>query len=228
MYGKFFVLHAGAVVFRRKEGSAMRLLFVNACMRGPELSRTHALCRAFLEEARRACPALEIQEHDLTRMNLQPVTAPVLQRKEALCDAQRWDDPLLRPAYAFARADAVLIGAPYWDLSFPAALKIWVENIYVRNLTFRYTPEGEPVGLAQGKQAVYITTAGSPVGENDWGAGYMRAVLTTLGIPEFRPIRAEGIDIQGWDVQGILRQAEAEARAAGAALGKALASATGR
>lgn len=129
-------------------------------------------------------------------MNLQPVTAPVLQRKEALCDAQRWDDPLLRPAYAFARADAVLIGAPYWDLSFPAALKIWVENIYVRNLTFRYTPEGEPVGLAQGKQAVYITTAGSPVGENDWGAGYMRAVLTTLGIPEFRSIRAEGIDIQ--------------------------------
>ena len=110
MYGKFFVLHAGAVVFRRKEGSAMRLLFVNACVRGPELSRTHALCRAFLEEARRACPALEIQEHDLTRMNLQPVTAPVLQRKEALCDAQRWDDPLLRPAYVFARADAVLIG----------------------------------------------------------------------------------------------------------------------
>ena len=93
----------------------------------------------------------------------------------------------------------------------------------MRNLTFRYTPEGEPVGLAQGKQAVYITTAGSPVGENDWGAGYMRAVLTTLGIPEFRSIRAEGIDIQGWDVQGILRQAEAEARAAGAALGKALA-----
>ena len=115
------------------------------------------------------------------------------------------------------------LGAPYWDLSFPAALKIWVENIYVRNLTFRYTPEGEPVGLAQGKQAVYITTAGSPVGENDWGAGYMRAVLTTLGIPEFRSIRAEGIDIQGWDVQGILRRAEAEVRAAGAALGKALA-----
>lgn len=62
------------------------------------------------------------------------------------------------------------------------------------------------MGLAQGKQAVYITTAGSPVGENDWGAGYMRAVLTTLGIPEFRSIRAEGIDIQGWDVQGILRR----------------------
>ena len=201
----------------------MRLLFVNACMRGPELSRTHALCRAFLEEARKACPGLEVLEHDLTRLNLQPVTAPVLQRKEALCDAEKWDDPLLRPAYTFARADAVLIGAPYWDLSFPSALKIWVENIYVRNLTFHYTPEGEPVGLAQGKQAVYITTAGSPVGENDWGAGYMRAVLTTLGIPEFRSIRAEGIDIQGWDAQGILRRAKAEARAAGAALGKALA-----
>ena len=53
-------------------------------------------------------------------------------------------------------------------------------------------------------------------------------MLTTLGIPEFRSIRADGIDIQGWDVQGILRRAESEARAVGAALGKALASATGR
>ena len=35
---------------------------------------------------------------------------------------------------------------------------------------------GEPVGLARGRLAVYISTAGSPVGENDWGAGYMRAV----------------------------------------------------
>lgn len=201
----------------------MRLLFVNACMRGPEFSRTHALCRAFLEEARKACPGLEMQEHDLTRMNLQPVTAPVLARKEALCDARRWEDPLLRPAYDFAHADAVLVGAPYWDLSFPAALKIWVENVYVRNLTFRYTLAGEPVGLARGRQAVYIATAGSPIGENDWGAGYMRAVLATLGIPEFRSIRAEGIDIQGRDVQGILRRAEAEARAAGSAVGKALA-----
>lgn len=200
----------------------MRLLFVNACIRGPEVSRTHALCRAFLEEARKACPGLEVQEHDLTRMNLQPVTAPVLRRKEALCDARRWDDPLLRPAYAFAHADAVLIGAPYWDLSFPAALKVWVENVYVRNLTFRYTPAGEPVGLARGRLAVYISTAGSPVGENDWGAGYMRAVLSLLGIPEFRSVCAEGIDIQGRDVEGILRRAEAEARAVGKAAGEKL------
>lgn len=200
----------------------MRLLFVNACIRGPELSRTHALCRAFLEEARKANPALEILEHDLTRMGLRPVDASTLVRKEALADARCWQDPLLRPGYDFAHADAVLIGAPYWDLSFPAALKIWVENVYVRNLTFRYTPAGEPVGLARGRLAVYVSTAGSPVGENDWGTGYMRAVLATLGIPVFRSIRAEGIDIQGWDQQGILRRAEEEAREAGRAAGKAL------
>lgn len=126
----------------------MRLLFVNACMRGPEVSRTHALCRAFLEEARKACPGLEVQEHDLTRMNLQPVTAAGASPQGSPVRRPALGRPAARPAYAFAHADAVLIGAPYWDLSFPAALKVWVENVYVRNLTFRYTPAGEPVGLA--------------------------------------------------------------------------------
>lgn len=227
MYGKFFVLHAGAVVFRRKEGSAMRLLFVNACVRGPELSRTHALCRAFLEEAARACPALEIQEHDLTRMNLQPVTAPVLQRKEALCDAQRWDDPLLRPAYAFARADAVLIGAPYWDLSFPRG----AENLGGKHLRAQpdlpLHPGGGAVGLAQGKQAVYITTAGSPVGENDWARDTCARCSPPWAFRNSAPYVPRA-STSRLGRAGHPSPAEAEARVAGAALARPWQSATGR
>ena len=124
----------------------MQLLFVNACMRGPVLSRTHALCRAFMTAAREEAPGLTILEHDLTRMNLRPIDADTLPFKEALADERDWEAPLLRPALEFAQSDAVLIGAPYWDLSFPSTLKIWVEQMYVRNLTFRYE-DGKPIGL---------------------------------------------------------------------------------
>ena len=197
----------------------MKLLFVNACMRGPEVSRTHALCRAFLEEAQQADPNLCVMEHDLLHMGLRPIDAAVLPEKERLADAKNWQASLLRPAWEFANADAILIGAPYWDLSFPSALKIWVEHMYVRNLTFRYE-DGKPIGLAQGKKAYYLSTAGSPIGENDWGAGYMKAVLNLLGIPEFTSISAEGVDIDGWDKEKILREAEQKAVAAGRGLGR--------
>lgn len=212
MYGKFL---NSAFHTEMEEHAVRQLLFVNACMRGEQVSRTHRLCRAFLAAAQEADPALRVVEHDLTRMALQPVSAPLLAQKEALCDAGDWAHPLLQPALTFARSDLVLIGAPYWDLSFPAALKIWVENMYVRNLTFRYTPEGEPQGLTQLRRWAYITTAGSPIGENDWGYGYLRAVLSVLGRGECIAVRAEELDIAGRDTEGRLRRAEEEARQAG-------------
>ena len=61
---------------------------------------------------------------------------------------------------------------------------------------------------------MYIQTAGSPIGQNDWGAGYMRAVLNTLGIPSFTTVSAEGLDLTRNDPESIMRDAEARARQA--------------
>ncbi len=186
----------------------MKILFVNACPRG-DASRTLALAKVFLEELRAAAPETEIITQDLCAMNLQPITARTLALRESLCDARDWQHPMVQPAYEFASADAVLIAAPYWDLSFPSVLKIWVEQVYVRNLTFHYEND-RCIGHAVGKRAVYITTAGSLIGENDWGAMYMQAVMNALGIPAFTSLRAEALDLDSSDVQAILAQARAQ------------------
>lgn len=188
------------------------LLFVNACPRGED-SRTLRLARTFLESALRDCPDTRVIRHDLYQMNLRPVNADDLAKKEELCDRFAWDDPSMAPALAFARADAVLIAAPYWDLSFPSALKIWVEHMYVRNLTFRYEND-RPIGLCSGRASCYITTSGSLIGENDWGAGYLHAVLQTLGIPGFASFRAEALDLDGSDEEEILLRAEEDMKKA--------------
>ena len=190
----------------------MKILFVNACPRGAA-SRTLALAKTFLEELRDAAPETEIITHDLCEMNLQPVTAQTLAIKESLCDKRDWQHPMLGPASDFVSADAVFIAAPYWDLSFPSMLKIWVEHMYVRNLTFHYEND-RCIGHARGKRAVYITTAGSPIGENDWGAAYMRAVMKALGIPAFTSLRAEALDLDSSDVQAILAQTQGQVRQA--------------
>lgn len=54
------------------------------------------------------------------------MTAELSRRREELA-AEGREDPLLLPAREMARADLVVVGAPYWDLGFPAALKVYLE-----------------------------------------------------------------------------------------------------
>ena len=59
-------------------------------------------------------------------------------RTKMLADGA-FQDPLFGLARQFAAADRIVIAAPYWDLSFPAALKQYVEQINVLGITFIYT-----------------------------------------------------------------------------------------
>lgn len=197
------------------------LLFVNACVRGAD-SRTLHLAQVFLRTLQEALPQVHMTCHDLPQMGLVPIDASTLQCKERLCDERAWNAPLLAHARQFQQADAVIIAAPYWDMSFPSMLKVWVEHMYVRELTFKYVND-QSVGLCKGREAVYITTAGSPIGEHDWGTRYIRDVMNVLGIPGFTAIKAEALDLAGRDVQAIMAQAEKQTAAAAKTLALKLA-----
>lgn len=192
----------------------MKLLFIDACQRGPKLSRTHRICRAFLEELEKVHPHIWVETVCLREEKLHAFDEKAVEKRSLLVDQGKLEDPMFRWADAFNEADFFLIGAPYWDLSFPAALKTYVENIFVHKINFECGDQGKLIGLANGQKTVYITTSGGYIGEDDWGAGYMRAVMRTLGIPKFQRISAEGLDIEGNDIEAILLQAEEEARCA--------------
>lgn len=187
----------------------MKILFVNACCRG-KASRTLRLAGKVLNEWQRMQPEAEVIVHDLYAQPFPSIDGTLLSEREALCEARDWSHVLTRPAAEFQQAELLLIAAPYWDLSFPAALKLWVENMWVRSLTFVYRHD-LPVGLCRGKACVYVTTSGSPIGKADFGTDYIRHVMQTLGIPGFFRVSAEGLDIDGADVDALMHQSEAQA-----------------
>ncbi len=189
----------------------IRVLYVDACPRG-EASRSRKLAEAFLGAMDPERVTVEVQS--LPQMHLMPVDGETLAERERLCDLQDWEHPMFRYARTFQASDLVVIAAPYWDLSFPSMLKVWVEHMFIRNLTFVYR-ENKPVGLCRGRKLVYLTSAGSPIGENDWGYGYIRAVAQMLGIPETECVRAEGLDLEGADTDGIMHAALEAAESAG-------------
>ena len=114
---------------------------------------------------------------------------------------------MFRLARQFQQADVIVIAAPYWDLSFPAVLKAYLENIYVTGLVSEYGADGIPHGLCRAKKLYYVTTAGGPY-LPDYSYDYLRALAVgCFGIPETELIKAEMLDVDGFDAQALVEQA---------------------
>jgi len=188
----------------------MKVLFVNACMRG-EKSRTLELCRDYLEKLQAAYPQAEIEEVDLTTLGIQVQDGAFIERRDAFLRAGDFSDEMFDLAKQLIAADHVVIGAPYWDLSFPAKLKMYLERCSVDKLTFIYDDQGVPHGQCRAKALTYITTAGGYIGDMNFGFDYVKGLCSMLfGIREFHFAAADGIDIIGVDVAA--RMAEAKSK----------------
>ena len=175
------------------------ILFVNACVRSD--SRTEQLARALLERLDG-----EQEEVKLSEADLQPLSEERLLRRTELIGKGQFSDPMFRLARQFRRADLIVVAAPYWDLSFPAILKLYLENIYVTGLVSEYTETGEPRGLCRARKLWYVTTAGGPY-VPDFSYNYIRALATgCFGIPETELVMAELLDVQGYDAEVIVAE----------------------
>ena len=180
----------------------MKILFVNACVRTG--SRTLELARHLLSRI----PA-EVTEIRLEEEAIHPLTKERLAQRDRLLSEGNREDPAFRCPRQFAEADCIVIAAPYWDFSFPALLKIYLEQITVAGITFRYDADGLK-GLCRAKKLFYITTAGGPI-LCDFGYPYVKSLAENLyGIADTVCIRAENLDMDGADVPAILERAKQE------------------
>lgn len=192
------------------------ILFVNSCVRGEE-SRTLKLARAFFEEYAAIHPEDTITERNLMEQRIQPLYPETKAEKDALWAAGRLDAPMFEPARQFAAADKIVIVAPLWDMAYPAILRIYTEAISVINILFRYTTEGECVGMAKAKKLLFITTRGSDfslpeMAGMESGAYHLKALCAMYGIPEFEVLAAEGLDDVRNDATAILNAATERAK----------------
>ncbi|WP_026479888.1 FMN-dependent NADH-azoreductase [Ahrensia sp. 13_GOM-1096m] len=91
-------------------------------------------------------------------------------------------------------ADVLVIGAPIYNFSVPAALKAWIDMVCRAGDTFKYTETG-PKGLLEDKKAyVVIASGGVPVDSPyDFATPYLRQVLGFIGITDVEIIAADGL-----------------------------------
>ncbi|MBR5974577.1 MAG: NAD(P)H-dependent oxidoreductase [Clostridiales bacterium] len=197
------------------------ILFINACVRKESRTKrlADAVLRKVLEDAERGMSAapdmaegakrpFEIQEVRLEDIAFPVADEAFLMKRDALIAQKKWDDPIFDLARQFAAADEIVVAAPYWDLSFPAALKQYFEQINCMGVTFDYTPEGYPAPMCRARKLHYVTTAGGALVPEEYGYGYVKALAQEFyGIPEVDLTMAVGFDIAGADVEKILKDA---------------------
>lgn len=178
----------------------MSILFINACVR--ENSRTLKLAKSILSNM-----SGEITEVNLNKENLSPLNSELLEKRECLLRRERMDDPMLFYARQFANADEIVIAAPFWDLSFPALLKVYVEQITVAGITFEYI-NGRPYGLCKAKSLTYVTTSGGPI-LVDFGYEYIKALAKSFyGISQTKAYRAMNLDVNMIAAEDVLTKAD--------------------
>ena len=187
-----------------------KLLFIDACVnRG--ISRTEQLAQTLLKEMNQN-GEYEIETLNLEDEDLKLFTGKESALRESLTRAGNFEGPLFPYAKQFAAADRIVVAAPYWDFSFPARMKCYLEQICVTGLTFTFSSKGIPGGLCHADSLHYVTTSGGSIGELNLGYEYLEKLCKVYyGINETVCYTAEGLDIEGNSVEEIMKEAEEKA-----------------
>ncbi|WP_428641893.1 FMN-dependent NADH-azoreductase [Roseibium sp.] len=143
-------------------------------------------------------------------------TAPEAMSSE-LVEATALSDRLISE---LQEADTLLIAAPIYNFSVPAALKAWIDQIVRLGHTFSYDA-GAFQGLAKTRRAVVICTFGAegylegqPFAAANFVQPYLRFLLSFLGIEDIRFISVQGTTADPETVARNIEAAKQECRLA--------------
>lgn len=173
-----------------------KTLFINCCTRAE--SRTKKIAEALLAKLG------DYDELNLYDIDLLALDEARLAKRNELLSAGKLDDDEFALARQFAAADTIVIAAPFWDLSFPAKLKLYIENIYITGIVSCYDQNGMPKGLCKANKLYYVTTAGGPY-DGRYSYDYFKTLCNDyFGIKEVQLIKAEMLDIIGRNADAIV------------------------
>jgi FMN-dependent NADH-azoreductase len=183
--------------------STTSLLYLDASPRG-ERSASRRLGAKYLAAWQAAHQGAPVVTRDLGRTPPPFVTEAWVEGAYAPADQQ---SPAARDAMAISNAyvdellaaNEVVIATPIYNLSIPAMLKAWIDQIVRAGRTFN-RGSGGFVGLAGGKRVTVIVSSGGDLRPSGPGAAYnfvepyLRTVFGFIGITDVRFVYAHSLN----------------------------------
>ena len=165
-----------------------KLLYLDACIRDEE-SRTKRIATPIVEALKEK---YEVETLCLNELNLSIV------QKELI--TKRMNGDIDKEVMAWAEsvrdADRIVIAAPFWDMSIPAALKNFFELCSIFDVTFK-SNDKTSYGNCKAEKMLYITTRGMDIDTGDaldQGTSYLKALSWLWGIGPLQVVSAQNMD----------------------------------
>lgn len=164
-----------------------KLFYVDACLR--EGSNTKKIADVIINELS--------NKYEIETVSLSECSFPVV-GNDILNDRANGIVPeeYVTMAKKLAAADRLVIASPFWDMSFPSALKVFLENMSLFNVTFA-SSEKECYGLCKAEKVLYITTRGMNISTGDemeQATPYIKAIGKLWGLGDLHVISAQDMD----------------------------------
>ena len=188
----------------------MKINYIECSPRG-ERSHSTKIAQAYIEQAKKNIPDLEINHINPWSLNLPEFDGDMLNAKYSVI---RGTDPSADEVSAwsnvknifdeFNNADHYLFSVPMWNFNIPYKLKHYIDIITQPGMSWSYTPEDGYKGLMTDKTATIIYATGDGYGEGtgfesfDMQKPYVNLWLTFLG---FKKIERVVIDRTLFDAE---------------------------
>lgn len=173
---------------------AKKLVVIDACVRQDQ-SRTWRIAEPIVDALMKR---YETTVYHLPEMEFIVSLNPGTFAERGNGETPQW---AIDCAKTIAEADRILIAAPFWDMSFPAVLKAFIEQTSLYDITFADNGK-ECVGLCKCEKVLYITTRGMDIQTGDpreQGSPYIKALSALWGLGEVLVLAASGMDYAGED-----------------------------
>jgi FMN-dependent NADH-azoreductase len=186
----------------------------------------------FIENYRKMNPNELIEQIDLYGEEIPEINSTVMNAWEKFESGGELTDEEKRVTskmneilHQFKSAKKYVIIMPLHNFNIPSRLKDYMDNIMIARETFKYTKNGNGVGLlTDGRSLLVIQGSGAIYTNNDWYTDnefshkYLKSMFNFLGIEDYQIIRAQGTS--KLDKADVLDKAKNEAQEAAARLAK--------
>ena len=163
-----------------------KIYYINSCIRKQD-SRTQYISDNIVKNC---LSSYDVETIDSSDLDLHPYTE---NNNPVYHDVEKRFVDLSRK---IANCDGLIISAPFWDMSFPALLKVFLEKLSLYNIMF--LDNGKTcVGIAKCPFMFYVTTRGMDIPDDshlEQATPYLKALCELWGIKKFDSISVYNCD----------------------------------
>lgn len=165
-----------------------KLLYIDACIRDGE-SRTKRIAQPIVDALKEK---YEVETLVINELDLSIVKKDLIaQRNSGIIDST-----VMSWAESVRDADRIVIAAPFWDMSIPAALKNFFELCSIFDVTFK-SDDKTCYGNCNAEKMLFITTRGMNISTGDeleQATPYLKALSWLWGIGPLQVVSAQNTD----------------------------------